>query len=322
MKNKNIGCLVVLLCSPYVAALEPIDDNSLATVTGQDGLSIKINTNQIQFKSAALIDKDGFSTTAVPNYSGKSAFVLAGQSQTATTGIQLLANQSSAAAPQIASNGQIQILADTDGGNASTGSFANLAIGLSSDIQRIRILPFSVYVADYSGTDTGLFTSGSTLRSGVGELIRIGNNGIDFNFQANNSPKMNIQLGGAPQGHLVKFSGALQSICTNNCVMDGTNPITIVSGNTGTKFGFKFEGTNAATGFVLDGFYAGVEPSGLVLGNDGESSKFNTSLNNVLLGDTGAANTDTFNNLTNSSIGTFGVVGASVTNMKIKVSGL
>ncbi|RDF36807.1 hypothetical protein DWA23_13125, partial [Acinetobacter baumannii] len=90
---------------------------------------------------------------------------------------------------------------------------------------------------------------------------------------------------------------------------------------TGATFGFKFAGTNASTGFVLDGFYAGVDPTGFTIGNIGVSSKFDASLNNVTLGNLGTQSTTTFNNLPNGSMGSFGVTGASVTDFKMKVSG-
>lgn len=94
-----------------------------------------------------------------------------------------------------------------------------------------------------------------------------------------------------------------------------------MSDNTGATFGFKFAGTNTSTGFVLDGFYAGVDPTGLTFGNTGVSSKFDASLNNVTLGNMGTQNTTTFNNLPNGSMGSFGVTGVSVTDFKMKVSG-
>ena len=72
---------------------------------------------------------------------------------------------------------------------------------------------------------------------------------------------------------------------------------------------------------MLDGFYAGVDPTGLIFGNNGVSSKFDASLNNVTLGNVGTQSTTTFNNLPNGSMGSFGITGASVTDLKMKVSG-
>ncbi|MEX7475769.1 hypothetical protein AB0861_005845, partial [Acinetobacter baumannii] len=201
-------------------------------------------------------------------------------------------------------------------------------VTMGSDVNGIRLLPFSVYLApstslsspsDYALTSyapKSIFSSGTTVNTGVKELIRSTGN-LDINFVQTNKPRLNIQLGHAAQSVMVKFGGAIQSICSaaSGC------PITLVSDNTGATFGFKFAGTNASTGFVLDGFYAGVDPTGLTIGNIGVSSKFDASLNNVTLGNLGTQSTTTFNNLPNGSMGSFGVTGASVTDFKMKVSG-
>lgn len=206
--------------------------------------------------------------------------------------------------------------------------FLNLAISMGNDVNGIRLLPFSVYLApstslsspsDYALTSyapKSIFSSGTTVNTGVKEIIRSTGN-LDINFVQTNKPRLNIQLGHAAQSVMVKFGGAIQSICSaaSGC------PITLVSDNTGATFGFKFGGTNTSTGFVLDGFYAGVDPTGLTFGNTGASSKFDASLNNVTLGNMSTQNTTTFNNLPNGSMGSFGVTGVSVTDFKMKVSG-
>jgi hypothetical protein len=47
----------------------------------------------------------------------------------------------------------------------------------------------------------------------VKEIVRVGGaSGIDIVFAAN-KPTVNIQLGAAPQGHMVMFGGAINSIC-------------------------------------------------------------------------------------------------------------
>ncbi|MCY1438954.1 hypothetical protein D9M71_551720 [compost metagenome] len=215
---------------------------------------------------------------------------------------------------------------DTDAGGGNP--FLNLAVSMGNDVNGIRLLPFSVYLApsaslsspsDYALTSyapKSIFSSGTTVNTGVKEIIRSTGN-LDINFVQTNKPRLNIQLGHAAQSVMVKFGGAIQSICSAAAGC----PITLVSDNTGATFGFKFAGTNTSTGFVLDGFYAGVDPTGLTFGNNGVSSKFDASLNNVTLGNMGTQSTTTFNNLPNGSMGSFGITGASVTDLKMKVSG-
>jgi len=84
--------------------------------------------------------------------------------------------------------------------------------------------------------------------------------------------------------------------------------------------------------FGLAGVFAGIEgkngtdTGGLVFGNVGTSDKFNLSLNNLMIGQAGSSSTvypsATFNGLPNASIGSMGAIGTSVTNLKMKVSGM
>ncbi|WP_258096631.1 hypothetical protein, partial [Klebsiella pneumoniae] len=86
--------------------------------------------------------------------------------------------------------------------------FLNLAVTMGSDVNGIRLLPFSVYLApstslsspsDYALTSyapKSIFSSGTTVNTGVKELIRSTGN-LDINFVQTNKPRLNIQLGHA-----------------------------------------------------------------------------------------------------------------------------
>ncbi|MES5614122.1 hypothetical protein U2E62_12970 [Acinetobacter baumannii] len=316
MKNKNIVCWLLFASSSSVFAMQPLDDQSLAAATGQNGLTLGIQADQVKFNQVALIDTNGIASTS---YNSKAGLVIAGNSTNPVPGIEFIK-------AAVSTNPSFNIAIDTDAGGGNP--FLNLAVTMGSDVNGIRLLPFSVYLApsaslsspsDYALTSyapKSIFSSGTTVNTGVKELIRSSGN-LDINFVQTNKPRLNIQLGHAAQSVMVKFGGAIQSICSAayGC------PITLVSDNTGATFGFKFAGTNASTSFVLDGFYAGVDPTGLTIGNIGVSSKFDASLNNVTLGNLGTQSTTTFNNLPNGSMGSFGVTGASVTDFKMKVSG-
>lgn len=316
MKNKNIGCWLLLASSSSVFAMQPLDDQSLAAATGQNGLTLGIQADKVKFNQVALIDTNGIASTS---YNSKAGFVIAGNSTNPVPGIEFIK-------AAVSSNPSFNIAMDVDAGGGNP--FLNLAVSMGSDVNGIRLLPFSVYLApsaslsspsDYALTSyapKSIFSSGTTVNTGVKELIRSTGN-LDINFVQTNKPRLNIQLGHAAQSVMVKFGGAIQSICSAAAGC----PITLVSDNTGATFGFKFAGTNTSTGFVLDGFYASVDPTGLTFGNTGVSSKFDASLNNVTLGNMGTQNTTTFNNLPNGSMGSFGVTGVSVTDFKMKVSG-
>ncbi|MFV5535853.1 DUF6160 family protein [Acinetobacter pittii] len=316
MKNKNIGFWLLLASSSSVFAMQPLDDQSLAAATGQNGLTLGIQADKVKFNQVALIDTNGIASTS---YNSKAGFVIAGNSTNPVPSIEFIK-------AAVSGNPSFNIAMDTDAGGGNP--FLNLAISMGNDVNGIRLLPFSVYLApstslsspsDYALTSyapKSIFSSGTTVNAGVKEIIRSTGN-LDINFVQTNKPRLNIQLGHAAQSVMVKFGGAIQSICSTapGC------PITLVSDNTGATFGFKFAGTNTSTGFVLDGFYTGVDPTGLTFGNTGASSKFDASLNNVTLGNMGTQNTTTFNNLPNGSMGSFGVTGVSVTDFKMKVSG-
>lgn len=316
MKNKNIGFWLLLASSSSVFAMQPLDDQSLAAATGQNGLTLGIQADKVKFNQVALIDTNGIASTS---YNSKAGFVIAGNSTNPVPSIEFIK-------AAVSGNPSFNIAMDTDAGGGNP--FLNLAISMGNDVNGIRLLPFSVYLApstslsspsDYALTSyapKSIFSSGTTVNAGVKEIIRSTGN-LDINFVQTNKPRLNIQLGHAAQSVMVKFGGAIQSICSaaTGC------PITLVSDNTGATFGFKFAGTNTSTGFVLDSFYAGVDPTGLTFGNTGASSKFDASLNNVTLGNMGTQNTTTFNNLPNGSMGSFGVIGVSVTDFKMKVSG-
>ena len=77
-KNKMLGCLT-LFFSPLVIAMQPMDDQSLASTTGQDGINIGVNVSKIEFQQVSVIDPDGWDTktVAATEYRGRAALVLA-----------------------------------------------------------------------------------------------------------------------------------------------------------------------------------------------------------------------------------------------------
>ncbi|USA47287.1 pilus assembly protein FilA [Acinetobacter sp. C26M] len=355
-KNKKIGCLSLLLFSPLAVAMQPLDDQSLSSTTGQNGLNIGVQVSKVDFNQIAIIDKDGFAKkgeTALP----KAALVVAANQGGVTPGVDFVQTFNANGTIQNNTSELLNAIIDADRGTGTKGAFANIAVTFGNNVNGIRIRPLSVYLVpdDPINVDAlsslngssyirkSIFSSGTTLKQNIKELLRTSN--IDIEFITNNKPNMNIQLGAAPQGHMITFGGALKSICGPTAANpDGCN-INLVSGTTGAKFDLQMTGNNA-NGFSLNGFHAGIEneatdgtkttPGGVVFGNFNSacatdptkcitSDKFNLSLNNVKMGDTiPAANLDvnTFNGLQNGSMGNWGIKGASITDFKMKVSGL
>ena len=342
LKKKKIGCLSLLLLSPLTMAMQPLDDQTLAKAIGQDGLNIGINVSKIDFKQIAIIDTDGFGAG-----SSKAGLVVAANPNGATPGVDFVQTFNSDGTIQNSFSELLQAVIDTDAGTVvvgpnTGGAFANIAVMLGSGVNGIRIRPLSVYlvpddpVIDAISIRNGsvymqksIFSSGTTLKSNnIKELLRTDN--IDIKFVAANKPTMNIQLGAAPQGHMIKFGGAIDSICGPTTANPDGCTLNLVSGTTAAKFDLQMSGEDA-NGFSLNGFYAGIEagagsiPGAVVFGNTGTSDKLNLSLNNIKMGDeipVGNLNSNIFNGLQNGSLGNIGAVGVSATNLKMRVSGM
>ena len=345
-KNKKIGCLALLLFSPFASAMQPLDDQSLSGATAQDGLNIGVHVSKIDFNQIAIIDTDGF-TNSSASLTSKAALVMAASPGGASAiGVDVVKTFNADGSIDYGTSALFNAAIDTDAGTNS--AFANVALTLGSDVNGLRIRPFSVYLtpdqydprdstkhaistlvgSDY--TQHSIFSTGTTLKSAnIKELLRVSNN-IDVKFITTNKPRMNIQLGASPQGHLVMLDGAIDSVCAPTTTQPNGCSFNLVSGTTGAKFDLQMSGKDA-NGFSLNGFYAGIEagagsiPGAVVFGNTGVSDKLNLNLNNIKMGDeipVGNLNSNIFNGLQNGSLGNIGAVGVSATNLKMRVSGM
>ena len=347
-KNKKIGCLALLLFSPFASAMQPLDDQSLSGATAQDGLNIGVHVSKIDFNQIAIIDTDGF-TNSSASLTSKAALVMAASPGGASAiGVDVVKTFNADGSIDYGTSALFNAAIDTDAGTGTNGAFANVALTLGSDVNGLRIRPFSVYLtpdqydpgdstkhaistlvgSDY--TQHSIFSTGTTLKSpNIKELLRVSNN-IDVKFVTTNKPRMNIQLGASPQGHLVMLDGAIDSVCAPTTTQPNGCSFNLVSETTGLKFDLQMSGKDA-NGFSLNGFYAGIEagagsiPGAVVFGNTGVSDKLNLNLNNIKMGDeipVGNLNSNIFNGLQNGSLGNIGAVGVSATNLKMRVSGM
>ena len=328
--------------------MQPLDDQSLSGATAQDGLNIGVHVSKIDFNQIAIIDTDGF-TNSSASLTSKAALVMAASPGGASAiGVDVVKTFNADGSIDYGTSALFNAAIDTDAGTGTNGAFANVALTLGSDVNGLRIRPFSVYLtpdqydpgdstkhaistlvgSDY--TQHSIFSTGTTLKSAnIKELLRVSNN-IDVKFITTNKPRMNIQLGASPQGHLVMLDGAIDSVCAPTTTQPNGCSFNLVSETTGLKFDLQMSGKDA-NGFSLNGFYAGIEagagsiPGAVVFGNTGTSDKLNLSLNNIKMGDeipVGNLNSNIFNGLQNGSLGNIGAVGVSATNLKMRVSGM
>ena len=127
-------------------AMQPIDDQSLATMTGQDGLTIQAQAN-VEFKQLSMIDNDGLSYGSgsslytSPDYTKRAGLVIGGQTSSSPVRVVGLNGSSETI---LGFNAVI----DSDAGTvANKGAFTNIALSFNNNITGIRISPFSVYAA-------------------------------------------------------------------------------------------------------------------------------------------------------------------------------
>lgn len=311
-KNRIVVILPLLMPFTSSMAMQALDDANLSATTGQDGINVGIQIPKIDVGQVALIDTDGISSKILnKDYNQAAALTLAGTTNVPMS-VSFLGN----------TNSTVKAVIDTDAGAGKP--LANIAVSLGSGITGLKVSPFAVYLANTNSTSglgrsKNVFSNATTLNSGVSKFLEVGStsNNFQIDFVSGNSPKLNIQLGNVPQSHMVQFSGAIQAICGT-----GTGcPISLISGDSSAKFDLQMKAFNSTTGFLLNNFYAGIEPTGLVVGNTGTSSKMNVALNNVTLGNSGASLPNVFNGIANGSMGSFGAVGASVKDLKVSIRG-
>ncbi|KAF1022863.1 MAG: hypothetical protein GAK29_03077 [Acinetobacter bereziniae] len=316
-KNKKLVCLSLLILSPVVMAMQPLDDQGLSQTTGQAGIDVGINVSKVQLNQLSIIDRDGLGSAI--NDTNRASLVLAGKGANPTTDQSLTVSFMGAN-----TSPTMNVVMDTDGSAISGAAgkpFANIGLSFGSNITGIQVSPFALYLA--ASTSTSLPTayqsifSGVTERAGVIKFLRM-DNGIDINFAAV-KPYMVVQLGNAPQGKMIAFGGAIKSICGTGC---GVALLSDDDDSTSANFNFQILAADQSNGFSLNGFYAGLEKTSVVVGNTGASSKFDLNINNMTLGTAGQSATGTFNGLQNGSMGNFGAIGTSVTDLKVKINGL
>lgn len=361
---KLAGLVLLLPLSVTSWALEQLDDVSLAEQTGQDGITIGIEllNSSISFDQAVLVDRGGIAGSSTHNNTG--SLVFAPTFFDSFQGIRMLSTVSGA---ETAATKPIKIFLDADANG--TQPLFNINFSLPEDMKRIKIKPFSIFLAsgDASTSATDIFTTARTrgvtagsgtataygnIRAGVREIMRVGGSatggGIDVVFadyhatdNPNNIVSTNVQLGRAAQGALLRFTGgSIKSISTPASAniqlisYNGSNPTTAppdIAEPNSIKFDLNIQATNQLTGFRLydfddiggfGGFTMNIADDGLIIAADGTTDKLDVAVNNVVAGLSGSTSSGSFGNLPNGSMGNFGIVGATVTNLRVNVKGM
>lgn len=319
----HTGLLAALVMSAFtVQAMEQLDDQQMAASTGQDGLTIGIRlpSSTFSYSQIGIVNVTDRSNPSSP----RASLVMAPTTYSPTQGVQFFRNTTNDTTT--AGNPVLQpftIKIDSDRNAADP--MLNVSVGLPTDLEQIRVNPFSVYIANGSGsifTPTGRPVSGvSTLRAGVTEMLRVGT--VDLQFKAGDPVRFNIQLGAERQGHMLLFTGGSLMQFLNN------TPIEVVSTNGAQQSSLRLnldirasDQTASSLGFRLAGFYADVSDKGIIIGKDGWTDKLDIKVNNIVAGTEGVSSATAFNGLKNGSMGNIGLEGLRVENLKVSVSGM
>lgn len=321
-----LGMLLLLPLSLTAGAMQPLTDDALSQQSGQDGISVNVNlpNSTLIVSQVGLVDTDGIAGPHLgTSFSGPGALVFAPTTYSSSQGVRFFSDvipNALAVAP---------LLLEVDAGSASGTPVLNIGISLPTDLRRIRINPFSLYMASAAGS---IFTAprvldgpaGTLNPTGVTKILEVGAQGIDIVFKASDPVKANLQFGNEPQGHMLVMTGG--SILRIGNDVSGSNPIQLMSKNTSTssmKFDIDILATDQVAGIGLSGFYADIEPDGLVFGKTGPTDKFNLVVSNAVAGTSGSqGGAAVFNDLKNAPMGNIGLVGARVTGLEVKVRGL
>lgn len=212
MKGLLKTMLILSLAMNSVAMateLESLADDALGATTGQDGITVKIRntTGQISIDRLMLHDNDGLNLDVVNPVVGNTQWIT-DKTTLGTAGALVIDNVSIAQRDK--SKFLATLLIDTEGGLGvdATDPFLNINVILG-DID-IRVGDITVAASNDKSTMVGAnrdikeWTQTAPLISGYG--------GVDNQLAASvGSASLNIQLGNAPQGGMIRAIGNISN---------------------------------------------------------------------------------------------------------------
>lgn len=189
----KVALVSAIAISGNAMAMQALDDSALSSTTGQDGITVKINSPGITIDKLLVHDNDGIGAAG--------GFGVAAGANTAgaiiVNGITI--------APQTAGETLATINIDTDGGSAADGSGAFLNLGVHLAATNIGV--GSIKVGKSNALPTFSATSGA--RRGVVNTAATEVSVLDGVNLAMGATDLNIQLGSQPQGAMIKLSGVV-----------------------------------------------------------------------------------------------------------------
>jgi hypothetical protein len=193
--KKLVLASAVLAATSGAYAMEAMDDESMSSTTGQDGLTISLDSS-IANLVVTYVDRDGYGG----GFADAGAVVIGNT----VNGIDVNVND-------------LVITIDAGGSAGTAAGSGMLNIGITQTSLNIGLGNVSIGVADAQNA------GGSTVGA-VNGIISFDNNAA-LNLS---NTSMNIQLGNEDQGHMVVMSGSLGDI-----TLTGLNILDASSGGSG-----------------------------------------------------------------------------------------
>jgi hypothetical protein len=298
----KIALVSAIAVSGNAMALQAMDDESLSSTTGQDGIDLVIKTSGISIAKLLVHDNDGLDSTLTTN-GGLSlgGTGIAGDITTGAAGAIVVNNVTvgvNAGLANAAFGGALaKISIDTDSGKGG-GATGNAFLNINVKTNAIDVGVGSIAVA--KSNDVSAMVGA---RRGAGaETVII--NGLNLTVGAS---ELNVQLGAQPQGAMIVANSVIQGgISINNLSLRDSS----VGGGNIVIGGLKITSANSAnltvdTAIKVLAPAAGVTPGGLQITSTGS--------NDIYIGSIALGNT--------SSIGSVEIQGLNMGTNTILVSG-
>lgn len=231
----KVALVSSIAVSANAMAMQAMDDASLSSTTGQDGINIgiKLDGGAITVDQLFIHDNDGLADTALGGTSKAGAIVLGNE---ATKGISITQTDTT--------KNLVDLVIDSDAGTADKGgAFLNVAANVTG--MKIAVGPIGVAA---SGTTNGVVrgTTGTVNEILTGLNVELG------------SVAANVQLGATPQGAMInlnsEITGGLK--LTNLGIKDNAGGGSIVLDSIQVvETGKTSLGANAKIGVTTDGLY-------------------------------------------------------------------
>lgn len=296
----KLALVSAIAISGNAMAMESLDDAALSATTGQDGITLKIKTDEVQIGKLIVHDNDGLSAASTVS---TTTATLAGGTDTAggitVNGVSIkvdntspfaLATAAARANVGLVGNTLAIVKIDADAGDGGTKPFLN--VNMINNALAIHVDSIGV-----GASNTEASMAGKARRGVTNEVSIIEN--VDVLVGAST---LNIQLGNQPQGALIVANGVVAGGLTisNLEIKD-----TVGGGKVGIG-GLRITSDNNTN--LLVNTKIGVTNDGLSIKSSGANDIYVSS---IKLGDLATA----------KSLGSIEIQGLNMVNSEILVSG-